>query len=212
MNAAADVVEPLIGDAHDLERIGDLGGVGQHRVRGRPVRPGQVEGDPVDPCLPVLVPFGEPRARRGSVTARNDIEQLAVADELGRPQPLPVGAAWHERGLVQSEGGDRPDAVGVVHEREAVGDHGPVRGVPVTPEIVGDLRNRPSVTADLLARPPGGTIGHPHGCRPRSVDRPASTSPPDTHRQGSATGSGATPSSRGGRTTAGPRAGGASSA
>jgi hypothetical protein len=66
-----------------MERVGDLDGVGQHRVRDRPVGTGQIEGDPLDRVPPLLGPSSEPFARRRGVTARYDVEQLPVADKLG---------------------------------------------------------------------------------------------------------------------------------
>jgi hypothetical protein len=64
-----------------------------------------------------------------------------------------------ERGLVQPERGDPSDAVGIVDQRGAVGDHRPAHGMPVTTELACDLGHGAAVTADLLAHPPGGPVG-----------------------------------------------------
>ena len=98
---------------------------------------------------------------RSGVTALYDVEQLVVADQLGRPQPVPVGPDPSERGLVQPQRGGRTDPVGIVDECEALVEHGTVHAVPITPELSGDLRNGAPVASDLLARPPDGPIGHP---------------------------------------------------
>ena len=84
LDGAAGVVEELVGYADDMERIGDLGHIRQHRVGDRP---------------PGVGPVREPGAHRGGVTALDDIEQLVVTDELGRPDPMLVGPETYERGL-----------------------------------------------------------------------------------------------------------------
>ena len=196
LHAAADLVEPFVGYAHDVKRIGNLGRVRQHRVRDRAVRAGQVEGHPHDPGPPLVRPLREPGTRRSGVTTRYDVKQLPVTDQLGGPQPLPEAAGAHERGLVQSQRGDLPDPAGIVDKCGAVGDHGAVDGVPVTPEVVGDLGNRAAMSADLFAGPACGAIGdaavadhdplvglHPRSHRARRVRAvPADLAPHRHHR------------------------------
>ena len=48
LHPAAHLVELGVGQLDEMERIGDLGGVGQHRVEHRPIRPGQIERRPLD--------------------------------------------------------------------------------------------------------------------------------------------------------------------
>jgi hypothetical protein len=139
-----------------VEGVGDLVGVGEHGVGDGPVGAGQVHGHPLDSGPPLLGPSGEPSARTSSVTALDDVKKLTVTDQLGGPDPLAVGTEADERGLVQPEDPHGTDAVGVVDQREAVGDHGAVDGVPVT----ADLGDRAAVASDLFARPPGGPVGH----------------------------------------------------
>jgi hypothetical protein len=76
LDPAADLVKPLVGGPDHVEGVGDLLSVGQHRVRHRPVGPGQVQGDPLDPVPPALGTRGEPSACRSGVTALYDVQQL----------------------------------------------------------------------------------------------------------------------------------------
>ena len=48
-----------------MKRIGDLDGVGQHRVEHRPIRGRQIQRRPPDPVAPAVGPGGEPGARLG---------------------------------------------------------------------------------------------------------------------------------------------------
>jgi hypothetical protein len=72
-----------------------------------------------------------------------------------------VGPDPGERGLIQPQRRHGADPVRVTDQREAVADDRPVHGVPITPEILGDLRDGPPVPSDLLPRPPVGPVGHP---------------------------------------------------
>ena len=74
-------------------------------------------------CLPVVwqaIRTQEPRL------ARHDMQQVAVARQLGGPQSVPVAPGACERGLIQPVGGERADPVGVIDQREPVADHRPV--------------------------------------------------------------------------------------
>ncbi len=152
-----------VGELHEMERIGDLGGVGDHRVEHRPVRAGQIERRPTDLLEPRVAALGEPSARLGGAATRNNIEQPAGGDihdrcrpPLPPPRPLPG-----EQSLVQPERDRLTDPVGVLDERGAVGEDGVVDGVPVASELDGDLIHGAAVPADLFGHPPPGSIGHP---------------------------------------------------
>ena len=53
------LVQLGVGELHEMKRVGDLGGVGDHRVEHGPVRARQVKGRPPDPAAPGITPFGE---------------------------------------------------------------------------------------------------------------------------------------------------------
>ena len=125
-----------------MKGMGDLGGVGQHRVEDRLVGVRQVQRRPADPGPPLLGAGGEPGARLDGVATWDDVEQPAVADvdDLGRPALRSVLAFTDVEGLVQPDGVGVADAIRiVVDEGGAVGDDGVVDGVPVT----GQSRRRP---------------------------------------------------------------------
>jgi len=54
-----NVVESLVGELHDMERVCDLGGAGQHCGEREPPRPRQIQRRPGDAIEPRLVLFGE---------------------------------------------------------------------------------------------------------------------------------------------------------
>ena len=142
-------------DADHVERVGDLHGVGQHRVEHRPIRRRQIERRPTNPVAPRLGSGSEPGARLGAVAAGDDIEQLATldVDDLRRPQLGPVGAVAGEQRRIEADGTDLAEAVGVVDQRLAVDNNGVHHGVPITRQIRCHLRHGPSVAADLEGRP-----------------------------------------------------------
>lgn len=114
LHAAPALVERGVGELDDMERVGDLDGVWEHRVEHGPIGGRQVERRPLDPRTPRFGPPGEPAARLSAVAALNDVEQLSGADvdDLGRPAlraELPDPA---EQGLVQPERGHCPEPAG----------------------------------------------------------------------------------------------------
>ena len=110
-----------------------------------------------------------------AVARTSGLTHAQIADDFG------ISEHSVQRWLKQADIDD-----GVVDQRESVADHGTVDGVPVTAEVLGDLRHRPAVAADLLARPPGRPIRDPavadHDPRVGLHPRPA-PQPPATHRQ-----------------------------
>lgn len=88
LHPAADLVEPLIGQAHEVKRVGDLHRVGAHGVEDCLVRAGQIEGGPGDALQPVLALPGQPDTRAVTVSAFDHIEQSAAGyiDDRGSPQ------------------------------------------------------------------------------------------------------------------------------
>ena len=70
-------------------------------------------------------------------------------------------AGLHEEVLVESEGADRAEAVRVVDQDLAEGEHGVVDGVPVTAQDCRHLVDGPTVPAHLDGRPSSGSVGQP---------------------------------------------------
>ena len=74
-------------------------------------------------------------------------------DDLGRPALAPIAAFALVERLVQPHRCHRTVAGWVVDQQLSEQHDSVVHGVPVTGEIVGDLRHRPTVLADLACRP-----------------------------------------------------------
>ncbi len=102
LNPTADRVQVAVADSDDMERVGDLGGVGQHRVEHRPVGTGQVQGRPGDALAPLLASSRQPPARLDSAPT-SDVERTAAGDidDGGRPALSPPRALAAEQRLVQ---------------------------------------------------------------------------------------------------------------
>ena len=118
---------------------------GRRVVERLAVRARQVQRRPRDPVTPRLRvgPRARPRGpwrcgprRRRAAAPGGDTSTMEVTHARRLPRP---GA--DEQRLVEPERGDRPDAVGVLDQRGAVGDHGVHDGVPVTAELRGDRRD-----------------------------------------------------------------------
>ncbi len=163
LDPAAALVQLGVREADHVERVGDLGGVGQHRVVDRPVRSGQIQGRPADPAAPLVASSRQPRRGAGAVTARDHVKKPSGTDvdDAGRPVLAPPRSLPGEQRLVENRRGDLTDAVRVVHELLAVGHHGVVHGVPVAAQIRSDLVDGAAALTDLASRPPSRPIGHP---------------------------------------------------
>jgi hypothetical protein len=156
LHAAPALIERLVGELHDVERIGDLDSVGEHRVEHRAIRRRQIERRPLDPRPPRRVSGGEPAARFDAVAARHHIEELATAnvDDLRRPQLRAERADPREQCLVETERGDVADPVGVIDQLLTDRHDNIHHGVPAAPEIAGHLSDGASMATDLQRRPP----------------------------------------------------------
>lgn len=160
LHPTADLVEGLVGETHDVERIGDLGRLRQHRVEHAAIGAGQVERGPPDPVHPVVRTRLEPGAHGCGVTASNDIEELAVfdIDDLRQPPPMPESAEPAELHLIQPDRTSGPDPVRVVDQRSAMKEHGAHRGVPIAAEIISHLGHRAADMAEMNGCPPPGPV------------------------------------------------------
>jgi hypothetical protein len=65
LHATSALIERPVGELRNVERVGDLGGVREHRVEHDPIRRRQIQRRPLDPIQPLLRAFGEPPARLG---------------------------------------------------------------------------------------------------------------------------------------------------
>src|SRR5205807_4919650 len=63
LDPAAALVELLVRELHQMERIRDLNRVGQHRVEHRPIRTRQIQRRPLDVRPPLVAACCEPPGR-----------------------------------------------------------------------------------------------------------------------------------------------------
>ena len=186
---------------HQMEGVGDLDRVGEHGVERQPPRTRQVQHGPADGVAPRVGPLIQPGTGAGGGAALDHIEQLAGfdVDDRGRPRLGPPAALPGEEHLIEPERGHRADAVGVLDQRGAIGDHGVVDGVPIRAELDGDLVDRATPPSDLFAGPSAGPIRHRHPATGDTIfvlePRPHRTAP----RWGSTSGACATPAGPGSR-------------
>lgn len=162
LHAAADLVEALVGELHQVKGISDLVGVGQHRVERQAPGPRQVQHRPADRVSPALGHRSEPLAQPGSAAVLDHVEELAAGDvdDRGGPGLGPPPSQAGEEHLVDPERRDGTDTVDIgVEERLAVGDDGVVDRMPAGAELRGDIGHGPAVAADLECRPPCGAVG-----------------------------------------------------
>ena len=103
LGSAEHLVDAVVGEADHVERVGDLTGVGQRRVEGAPVRPGEVQHPPVDALASRRGLIQQPRGGTRSGATRDHVEELALGHVDNRGAPAPgappsVGArAWSHR-------------------------------------------------------------------------------------------------------------------
>lgn len=112
------LVELGVGQFHDMEWIGDLGGGGQLLVEDGPVGTRQVERRPSG-VVPPLLPFRlQPLLGLVTTATWDDVKQLAClhVDDLGGEL---VAAPWTDSGeehLVETEGLHRSEPVFGFHQ------------------------------------------------------------------------------------------------
>jgi len=154
LHAAADLVDATVPDPHDMERIGDAGGVIEVRGQPGPERLGQVRGHHADPGQPPGIRVGGPSPQVRRLVAFNHVDhdprlEINQASRVDR-RVAPVRP--QERGLIDTEMRDRSDPAGVIDQRSAVLDHRVHHWPPAHSELVGDARHGPGVLTDLAAR------------------------------------------------------------
>lgn len=137
LDAPSALVELRVDEPADVEGVGDQGRGGRHHLEHLAVGTGQVEGAEADPSPERVSSLGQPGHGLDTAPARDDVEELATAyvDELGREVLAVTGADPRHEDLVEPQGGDIADALGVGGEEGfAAGDDGVVHGVPVAAE------------------------------------------------------------------------------
>ena len=104
LDSAAHLVDVVVGEADDVERVGDLAGVGQRHVEGAPVRPGEPQHTPVDTLAPRLGVIQQPPGGTVGVATRDNAEQLAlgyVYDQRALSVAAPAAVA-PDQGLIET--------------------------------------------------------------------------------------------------------------
>ena len=114
LHPASTLIERLVRQLHDVERVSDLDGVGEHRVEHRLVGRREIQRRPGDPGPPRFGSGGEPGARSRRVAAWHDVEELTAAhvDDLGRPSLPAERAVTSEQVLVQPAPRSPPSVAG----------------------------------------------------------------------------------------------------
>ncbi|MCU1490194.1 MAG: hypothetical protein JWM85_1599 [Acidimicrobiaceae bacterium] len=162
LHTAPALVQLLVRELHDMKGIGHLDGVGNNGVEHRPIGAREVERRELDPVKEGLTLALEPGFRRFAAPAGNDVEELATTDVDDRcREVLTVERALADKEhFVEPERAHLTDAIRMLDERLAIGEHGVVHGVPVAAELACDLVHAASAPPDLLGDPPTGTISH----------------------------------------------------
>lgn len=155
LHATTDLVETLVRQLHQVEQVSGLGGIGQHRVEREAPRTRQVQHREADLVEPALGSSGEQSTRPDRRTPGDHVEQLSGlhVNDRGRPRLRAPAAMAGEQHFVEPAGGDVADAVRVLDQGCAVGDHGVVDRVPISVELGGDLLHGSTVTAEPVRSP-----------------------------------------------------------
>ena len=166
LDPSAALVEFLVGEFYQVERVGNLPGRRKGVIEGLAIWAGQVEHSPTDLLAPGLGAGGDPLGGPGRGSSGDHVEQLgwpawADIDDRGHELLAVSFPAPHEQRLVQAQRlHDLCDAVRVVDQSGPERDHGVVNGVPVTAQLSGHLSHSAPELADLPGGPPSGPVGH----------------------------------------------------
>ena len=168
--------------ADHVELVGHQPGIGQHLVEHMAIGGGQVEGARADSSAPLSPLPLDPALGLFAPAIRDQVEQLSPfhVDQCGHEVLDAPLARLHEEVLVEPEGVDRAESVGMVDQGRAEREHGVVDGVPVATEHGRHLVDGPTVLTDLDRRPSSGSVGQSQS-RPGD---PLIDLGPRTHRAG----------------------------
>jgi hypothetical protein len=96
LDAAADLVHPAVADRHDMERIGDAGGVIEVRRQPSAIRLGEIGRHQADP--------GEP-ARIGVGASATQVRCRVALHEIDHPRLVEIHEPGHVRRCLPRLGG-----------------------------------------------------------------------------------------------------------
>ena len=105
LDPAADFVEGVVAQPHDVEGVSDLSGFGHRGVERGAVGAREVQHRPADALAPLSAPAQQPACGRLGVSASDYVKELAPSDvdDAGAPGLGPEPAPPPEQGLVQSQ-------------------------------------------------------------------------------------------------------------
>jgi hypothetical protein len=162
LHAPAHLVQAPVGDAHDVERVGDAPGVIEARRQPGPEALGQVGGHHPDGSHPRRVGTVDPSPQVSGAVALDHVDDHVSlqVDQAGGVDGGVGGGGGQERRLVDAELAHPSYPGGVVDERRAVLDHRVHHRPPAHAELLGHLRDRAGELADLAACLGAGATGH----------------------------------------------------
>ena len=196
------LVHRPVGQGDDVIRVGDLDGVGQHRVEHRAIRRRQIQRRPADPLAPAVGSGGEPGARRAGLS-RPAITSSSCRGARRRSGSTTPGSGSGRRARTTSRPTrPRRRCRSGPGRRSAAVPHTATASITV-------CQSQPSSTAtSATLRPcrPTCTVAHRASPRrqraPRRPDRRVGLGPRPATRSGIATAAWATPAAPGDRTPA----------
>ena len=163
LHASAHVVDGAVGEPHDVERVGDLAGLGQRIGERLAVGTRQVHHRPPHPGSPSRRASLDPSGGAVGAATSDYVEQLASSGvhDSGAPLLFAVRAAAEHQNLVEPQRGDAASACSVgVEQSAAPAMHRRHGGMPIASQLGGDLADR-SAHPGPPCRPPRRPGGHP---------------------------------------------------
>jgi len=115
LDSATAFVEPVVGQADQVERIGDLCHMGEGGVEHFPIRSGEIQYAVADMGFPIGGHRFDPVDHPGRVPALDHVGQGSGAniDDRCRPGLGPPSASPTEQRFIETEGGHPSDPIGV---------------------------------------------------------------------------------------------------
>jgi hypothetical protein len=160
LDAAADVVDRLVGESDGVEVVDDQGGPGEVVLEGFAVSGSGVQGGQADPVAPVFPPFPEPVSQNVSGTAGDHVEDPVTVqvDDLGGVGGAAGGGGVAEPFLIHPDRLHPLEAAGIVDRRVGVISDRPIRSMPAHPESSGSPGDGVAVGVDHPGQPTAGPL------------------------------------------------------